>query len=144
MRALLAFGAGAVVAPDVEDDGVVAHAELVELVDQLADLRIDVFDEAREDFHQPQLERPLGLGDAVPCRHGVGARRQFGVGRNPAQLLLAGEDALAQLVPALVELAFVFVGPFLEDVVRPVRRAGRPIHEERLVGREGAMRASAR
>ena len=73
--------------------------------------------------------------------HGIGARRQFGVGGNPAQLLLALEDALAQRVPAVVELAFVLVRPFLEDVMRAVRGAGRPVHQERLVGREGAMLA---
>ena len=54
------------------------------------------------------------------------------------------EDALAIGVPAGVELAFVFVGPFLEDVMRPVRRARRPIHQERLVGRKGAMLAKPR
>ena len=71
--------------------------------------------------------------------HALGARRQFGVRRNPAQLLLALEDALAKLVPAVIEAAFVFVGPLLENVVRAVRRARRPVHEERLVGRESAM-----
>ena len=65
----------------------------------------------------------------------------FGVGRNPAELLLAREHALAIGVPAVVELALVLVGPLLADLVRPVRRAGRPVHEERLVGREGAVLA---
>ena len=61
-RAVLAFGAGAVVAEDVDDDRVVANAEAVELVDQLAGLHVDVLDEAGEDFHQPALERALRLG----------------------------------------------------------------------------------
>ena len=40
----------------------------------------------------------------------------------------------AQLVPALVELALVLVGPLLGHVVRRVGRAGREVDEERLVG----------
>ena len=68
-----------------------------------------------------------------------GARRQFGVGRNRAKLLLAFEHALAIGVPAVVELALVLVGPLLEDVVRPVDGAGSPVHEERLVRRKGLM-----
>ena len=137
--AVLPFGAGAVVAPDIEDDGVLALPGLVEVVDQLADLRVHVLDEAGEDFHQPQLKGAFGFRNAVPRRHGLGARRQFGIGRNPAELLLAREDSFAELVPAVVELAFVLVGPFLEDVVRPMDAAGRPVHEERFVRREGAM-----
>ena len=133
---LLAFGARAVVAPDVEDDGVVAEAELLQPVHQLADLGVGVLDEPGEHLHQPPLERPLRLGDAVPRRHRVGSRRQLRVGGNPAELLLPREDALAVLVPAVVELAFVLVGPLREDVVRAVDGARRPVHQERLVGRE--------
>ena len=124
MRAVLAFGAGAVVAEDVDDDRVVAEAQLIEFVDQLADLSVDVLDEAGEDLHQAPLERALGLGDAVPRGHGVGARRELRVGRDPAQLLLAREDALAIRVPAVVELALVLVGPLLER--RGAARALRP------------------
>ncbi len=63
----------------------------------------------------------------------------FGVGWNPAELLLAGENAFAVVVPAVVELSFVLVRPFREDVVRTVDRARGPVHQERLVGREGLM-----
>ena len=55
---------------------------------------------------------------------------------NDAELLLPREGLLAQLVPAAVELALVFVDPFLRRVVRGVRRAGGEVHEERLVRRE--------
>ena len=57
--AVLTFGARPVVAPDVEDERVLAEAELVEPVDDLADLGIHVLDEAGKDFHQPPLERTL-------------------------------------------------------------------------------------
>ena len=108
---LLALGARAVVAPDVEDDRVVADAELLEPVDELADLRVGVLDETGEHLHQPPLERPLRLGDAVPRGHRVGSRRQLRVGRNPAELLLPGEDPFAELVPAVVELALCTCRP---------------------------------
>ena len=65
-RAALAFRRGAVVAPDVEDQRIVAIAEPVDLVDDPAGLDIDVFGEARRHFHQAALEGPLVLGDAVP------------------------------------------------------------------------------
>ena len=139
--AVLAFGAGAVVAEDVDHDRVVAYPEAIELVDQLAGLRVHVLDEARVDFHQPELERPLGLRNAGPRRHVRRARRELRIGRNPAELLLAREHALAVGIPTGVELALVLAGPLLADLVRTVRRARRPVHEEGLVRRERAMLA---
>jgi hypothetical protein len=53
-----------------------------------------------------------------------------------AELQLPGECFLAQLVPALVELALVFVRPFLGHMMRRVRCAGREVSEERLVGHQ--------
>ena len=64
------------------------------------------------------------------------ARRELAVLGDHAQLLLTGEDLFTQLVPALIELALVLVGPLLRHVVWRVRRAGREVDEERLVGRE--------
>ena len=57
------------------------------------------------------------------------------------ELLLPGEGLLAQLVPALVELALVLVRPLLRHVVRRMGRAGREVDEERLVGRERLLLA---
>ena len=98
-----------------------------------------MLDEAGKDFHQAPLEGAFRFRDRVPRRHRVGARRELSVRRNPTKLFLALEDALAHGVPAVVELAFVLVGPLLEDVVRPMRRAGRPVHEKRLVRSIGAV-----
>ncbi len=64
---------------------------------------------------------------------------QLRILRNPAQLLGALEGALPVLVPAVVELAFVFVRPFLRHLMRAVRGAAGPIHEERLVGGQGLV-----
>ena len=137
----LAFSARSVVAPDVEDDGVVADAEALKLIDHLARLDIDVFHKAGEYFHQPPLERTLRFRDAVPRGHALGPGGQLGISRYPSQGLLLFEDTFAHDIPAVVELALVLVSPLLEDVVRAVCCAGRPVHEERLVGRERAMLA---
>ena len=105
----------------------------LDLVDDPAGVVVGVLGEAGEDFHQAALERLLVLGDRIPGSHRGGARRELRVLRNPALGLGACEDALAILVPAVVELALILVGPFLHDLVRAVRCARRPIHEERLV-----------
>ena len=60
------FGAGAVVAEDVDHDRVVTDALPIEFVDHLAGLNVDVLDEAGIDLHQAPLERALRLGNAVP------------------------------------------------------------------------------
>ena len=140
-RAVLALRRGAVVAPDVEDQRVLAVAERLDLVDQPADLHVDMLGEAGGHFHQAALEGLLILRDAVPGGHGRMARRQLGVGGNPALRLGAVEDPLAVGVPAVVELALILVGPFLHDVVRAVDRAAGPVHVERLVGLEGFVPA---
>ena len=64
-----------------------------------------------------------------------------GVVWNDAELLLPGERFFAQLVPAAVELAFVFVRPFLRDMMGRVGRARREIHHERLVGHQHLLLA---
>ena len=132
--AALAFGAGSVVAEDVDDHRVVGDALAVQFVEDPLDLDVDVLEEAGEHLHQSPLERPLLLGDVRPALHALGARRQFGIGRYPAGGLLPGEDPFPVGVPAVVESALVFVGPFLGDVVGSVRGARRPVHEERAVG----------
>ena len=138
-RPLLALGARSVVAEDVEDECVLAQPALVEPLDQAADLDVGVLDEAGEDFHPAALEGALVLGDVVPGSHRLVARGQLGAGRDDAHLELALVDPLPVGFPAVVELAFVFVGPLRPDVVRPVGRAGCPVHQERLVGGEGLV-----
>ena len=130
----LTFGTRTVVAPHVKNDGVVANAKLFQSIDQFADLRIGVLDEASEDFHQPTLERLLRFRNAVPRRHRLVARSQLCICRNPAELFLSGKDTLTVLVPTIIELAFVLVGPFRKDVMRAVNSAGCPVHQEWLVG----------
>ena len=62
------FGRGAVVAPDVEDQRVVAVAELVDLIHDAADLHVHVLGEPGVHLHQAALKRLLVLGDRLPGR----------------------------------------------------------------------------
>ena len=71
----------------------------------------------------------------------LGPGGQLGVGRDHAELLLAGERLLAQRVPALVELALVLRRPLRRHVVRRVRRSRREVGEERLVGHQRLLLA---
>ena len=64
--AVLAFRRGAVVAPDVEDQRVVAVAEAIDFIDEAADMVVRVLGKAGGDLHQPALEWLLILGNAVP------------------------------------------------------------------------------
>jgi hypothetical protein len=59
------------------------------------------------------------------------------VGGDPSFLLGALECAFAVRIPAVVELALIFVGPLLSDVMRAVNRATRPVHKKRLVRLKG-------
>ena len=59
--------------------------------------------------------------------------RQLRVLRDDAERLLTGERLLADRVPALIELAFVLVGPFLRNVVWRVGRTRREVGEEGFV-----------
>ena len=134
---MLAFGAGAVVADDVEDERVLAQAALFQAVHDAADLHVGVFDEAGEEFHATALEGTLVFRDVRPGGHRFIAWGELGAGRDDAHFELTFVDAFAIGVPAVVELAFVFVRPLGENVMRTVNRAGRPIHQEGFVGRVG-------
>ena len=69
------------------------------------------------------------------------AGRERSIIWNDAELLLPRQRFLAQLVPAAVELALVFVRPFLGHMMGRVRRARREIHHERLVGHQHLLLA---
>src|SRR5580704_8542550 len=62
--------------------------------------------------------------------------RELTIWRNDTQLFLACDGFFAELVPALVELAFVLIGPLLWNVVRSVGGTRREVNEKWLVGHE--------
>ena len=147
-----ALAAGAVVG-DHDDHRVLALAGVLEVVEQAPDLLVGVAHEPCVHLGHP-AEQPLLLGrQGVPRareverREGLAVgpgplarhadrvqRRQLGVGRDDAQLLLTGERLLAHRLVAHVELALEALDPFLRGVVRGMARAGRVIEEERLLG----------
>ena len=137
-----ALAAGAVVG-DQHDQGVVPLADELEEVEQPADLMVGVGEEpgvdlghAGEQLLLLRRQRVPRAGD-VDRREGLpvgtlprlgGAdrvdRRQHGVLRDDAHLLLAGQGLLAHLLVAHVELALELVDPLLGGVVRGVAGAG--------------------
>jgi hypothetical protein len=128
------LGRGAVVGDD-HDDRVLELADLLERVQDAAEVMVGVVHEAGEDLHHPRVEPPLVVGQRVPLGHVGIAWRQGCLRWEEPQLLLACEHGLAVRVPAAVELALVAVGPLLRHMVRSVPGAGGVVHEERLFGR---------
>ena len=106
-----------------------------------ADLVVGVLAEAGEDFHLAGEELLLVGAQLVPVLDGLGLGGELGAGGNDAELDLAGQRLLAELVPALVELALVLGDPLLRHVVRGVRGARREVDEERLVRRQRLLGA---
>ena len=127
-----ALHAGAVVAPDPDDDGVVELAELLDRIDQATDVVVGVLGESCVYLHLPGVERLELVGYVVPRGERVVARRELGVGRDDPQLLLTREGLLAELVPPLVELPLVLLRPLLGDVMGRMTAPGGEVDEERL------------
>ena len=96
--------AGAVVG-EQHDDRVVEQVHVVEGVDEATDLVVGVLEERGERLLEAGGQAALRVGQVVPRVDARVAGRQLGVGRDHAQLLLAGEPALAGDVPALVVAA---------------------------------------
>jgi hypothetical protein len=129
-----ALHAGAVVTPDPDDQRVVQLAQLVDRVDDPADVVVGVLREPGVDLH---LTGVVGLEfarDLIPGGERLVSRRQLRVRRDHAQFLLPGEGLLAKTVPSLVELALVLIRPFAGHMVRGVAAPSGEIDEERLAG----------
>ena len=133
-----AFGARAVVAADVDDQGVVEFAEVFDGLDDAADLMVGVGEVGPIDIRLLDEELLLLQTEGIPLRQFLRPRRQLGVFGHDAQALLVGEDGLAQLVPAVVEEVHVadLLDPLRRRMMRRMGAARHVIDEERLVGRD--------
>src|SRR5271170_2174183 len=94
---------------------------------------VGVLEKCRIDLHLPGKDWPHLLRHLVPGGNFSRSLREFGVTRDDPEFLLAGEDLFAQLVPALIKLAFVLADPVLGYVMRGMASARCKVHEERLV-----------
>ena len=130
-----AFGTRAVVG-DQHDQCVVELSEALQELEQSSNLVIHVLAEAREHLHHAGVEFALIRRELVPVLDVRVVPGQHGVLRHDAELFLSREDPLPELVPAVVELALVLVGPRLRHVMRRMVRARREIEKERFVGRD--------
>ena len=80
-----ALGGWAVVAGDVDDEGVVQVAGLLDRLDDAADLVVGVLDRGAEDFHPAGADLLVQVGEVVPRRQHLGpvARAWCRPGRSP-------------------------------------------------------------
>ena len=131
-----AFRARPVVAVDVVDERVIEDPEILERVDEPSDVVVGVLEEAGVDLHLAGEDGLQVVGHVVPGGDLLGAGGQLRLGRDHAELLLARERLLAQLVPALVELALVLRRPLRPHVMWRVCRSRREVDEERLVAHQ--------
>ena len=139
-----ALGTGTVVADDHVDERVVEGVEGVEGVEHATDVMVGVLEESGVNLHLA-LEHRAQLDRHVVVRRNLfRARGELGIGGDHAELLLPGEDLLAQRIPAGGEASAVTVGPLLRHLMRGVRGAGRVVDEERLVGHERLLLAHPR
>ena len=80
---------------------VVTQSHLLNGVDELSYLGVDVFEEAGENFLHSCVEPFFVRRAGIPRRDGVGPRRQPGVFRDEAELLLILNGHFALAVPAM-------------------------------------------
>ena len=128
-----AFARATVVAGDVNDERVIEDPEIFDRIDHTADLIVGVLHVAGVDLHLPRQHRLQRVRHVLPGLDLLRSDRELSISGDDAQLLLAGEDLFAQLVPTLVELPLVLVRPFCVHGVRRVRATRCEVDEERLV-----------
>ena len=131
-----AFGARAVVATDVDDQGVVEFAEVFDRLDDPSDLIVGVGEVGPIDVRLLDKELLLVPAEGIPFRQSFRPRCQLGILGHDAQPLLVGEDGLTQLVPAVIEEMHVadLLGPLRRGMMRRMGGARHVIDEPRLAG----------
>src|SRR5271167_384127 len=95
---------------------------------------VGILQEPSVNLHLPDEHGFQRGGHLIPRGDFFVSLRELTFLRDDTQLLLARKGFLSELVPTLIELAFVLVRPFLRYVVRSVRRSRRKINKERLIG----------
>ncbi len=135
------LGRGAVVPDDHVDQRVLQNSKVLERVNQPPDLVVRVLEKTGIHLHLSGEYRLQVVRHVIPGRDFGMALGEPAVRRDNTEFLLPGERLLAHVVPALVELALILVGPFPGHVMRRVRGARREVRKERLVGHERLLLA---
>jgi hypothetical protein len=130
------LGAGAVISHHEDDKSIVPLPRLLYGIEQAADMIIGVRQSARVDLHHPAVGAFLVRRQGVPRWDLFRPLGQLGTGRNDAELDLPGQRLLANFVPALVELAFLFRDPVFGRVMGRMGGTGRTVEQRRLARRE--------
>ena len=127
-----ALRTGAIVR-DHHNQRVLELVDLLEEVEQAADVVVCVLQEPGEDFHHAGVELALLRRTLVPrlAHRGRGVRVRHR--RDNAQLFLAGKGLFAIGFPTVIELPCVSIGPFFGYMMRRVHGPGAEIHKEGLV-----------
>src|SRR5260370_443343 len=127
-----ALGARAVVAADVDDQGVIQFAEVFYRLNHPANFVVGV-SEIRA-VHVSLLDKEFLLFpiERVPFRQAVRPRGQLRVLGHDAEFLLVGEDGVADFVPAAIEEVHVanLLHPLRRRMMWGVRTARRVIDKE--------------
>ena len=134
-----ALGAGAVIAKDPQDDGIVGLSLFANRIQQAANLVIGMLGITGVDFRFVRQQLLLLRRQRIPGRQPIRTRGKLGIGGNHAGSLLLGKGFFADLIPPLVELPSVALDPLLRHMMRLMRGPRGEVDEEGLVFGHGIM-----
>ena len=126
---LSAFGTGTVIRQE-HDESVVEHFEFSQRSHEPTDLGIGVVDKPGVDLHLAGKETTFVIGQVIPGRNHLVASRKVAAPRNDAEALLAIEDPLTFLVPAMVEGTAIVLDVLGRCMEGTVRRTEGQVQEE--------------
>src|SRR5436190_4035911 len=130
---LRAFHARAVVPKDIKNERIIGETHILNRLHNASHGMVGVFLVTGIDFHLTRIHFFYFRRYAVPGWEHRITRSKLGSRRNNAELLLPCERLLAQLVPALIEFALVFVAPFIRHLVWCMSCTSREIEKERFI-----------
>ena len=108
-----AFRGRSVVADNEVDQRVVEDLELLNGVDEPADVVVGVLQEPGVHLHLSFQDGSQFFGHVIPSRDLGVAFGEVGIGADDPEFLLAFEGDLALTIPAVCELTLVLVSPLL-------------------------------
>ena len=137
------FSGRAVVAGQIDDEGVVTNAKIFDGIEHPADLVVCVCEKRSKDLHQATGNRLVPIWIVVPTRHLLwpGSERSSGWDHTRVELTLV--DLTPKLIPTLIEQTRESFDPLRPHVMRSVDSRRSEITEERFVRRRSLRSVSA-